>query len=103
MSKRYREFIDRSDNKRLNFTFWGLLDSPKPKMRLYRYVRDEETLSDEFFREEGAYLTKECYSLEEFNREIDLFQKDLENIKKEAKRKFDLFIKMKGEDNEIND
>lgn len=88
MSKEY--------NERLGLNFWGLKtkDCLDPIMRIYPMSLFEEEAKKKIF-----FLTDTCYTLKEFNQEIDLFQNDLKNIRKEAKRKFDLFIKMKGEKN----
>ncbi len=45
-------------------------------------------------RKEGrkaAFLTDRCYRLEEFNKELDKFQRDIEDLRKRAKKKYDKF------------
>ncbi len=74
-------------------------DEPDPDLitRIYPVSLFVENREE---RKKAFFLTDRCYTPEELNKEIDLFQNDLENIKKEAKRKFDLFNKRKGEKNE---
>lgn len=83
-------------NEKLGFIIWKEKDVPDPDLitRIYPISLFEED------REEGRkafFLTDRCYTLEELNRELDEFQEDIENIKKEAKKKYDEF-KIKGED-----
>ncbi|MBA7552736.1 hypothetical protein ES705_45310 [subsurface metagenome] len=83
-------------NEKLDFIFWEEEDVPDPDLitRIYPasiHVED---------REEGRkayFLTDRCYTLEELNKELDIFQRDIENIRKEAKKKYDEF-KIKGGD-----
>jgi len=82
-----------------DFIIWEEEGVPDPDLitRIYPtslFVEDREEGRKAFF------LTDRCYTLEELNRELDEFQEDIENIRKEAKKKYDEFkIKKEVENN----
>ncbi|GAI64547.1 unnamed protein product, partial [marine sediment metagenome] len=81
-------------NERLDFIIWEEKNVTDPDLiiRIYPkslFVEDREEGRKAFF------LTDKCYTPEELNKELDLFQNDLKNIRKKARRKFDEFNKKK--------
>jgi len=92
--KRWPKGYSYKTNERLDFIIWEEKNVTDPDLitRIYPkslFVEDREEGRKAFF------LTDRCYTLEELNKELDLFQNDLKNIRKEAKRKFDEFNKKK--------
>lgn len=93
MSIKYKDFKSRLKNERIDIIFYGLKELD-PKMRIIPLIFYQEANKK---GQQIPYLTDTWYTLEEFNREIDLFEKDLKNIRGEAKRLFGLWKKYKEE------
>lgn len=89
-----RGFLGMRIKERLDFIIWEEKNVTDPDLitRIYPkslFVEDREEGRKAFF------LTDKCYTLEEFNKELDLFQNDIENIRKEAGRRFGEFNEKK--------
>lgn len=87
--------MGKKNNERLGLSFFGLKTEGclDPIMRIYPIRLFEEKKGGK----RTFFLTDTYYTIEEFNQELDLFKDDLENIRKEAKRKFDEFNEGRGD------